>query len=109
MEQTYFIKKRVDWSVLNQGFSIPVTLQKRVFSIVNRSINRGDKFKIEILYGSRLFQVDLINQIFDEKKYLNHVDVLQIRYNPNSELCKMLRTVFSATYELMLIEKLKKL
>jgi 5-methylcytosine-specific restriction protein A len=99
--ETYFIKKQVDWSVLNQGLSIPVTLQDRVFHIINRDIKRGERIKIDILYGSNIYQVDLVNQAFDENKYSGHASVLQIRYNPGSEICKMLRVVFRTSYDYM--------
>lgn len=105
--ETYFIKKQVDWSVLNQGLSIPVTLQDRVFHIINRDIKRGERIKIDILYGSNIYQVDLKNQTFDENKFSGHASLLQIRYNFGSEFCKMLRMVFRSSYDYMLIEKAK--
>lgn len=105
--ETYFIKKQIDWSVLNQGFSIPVTLQERVLHLVNKNMKRGDRIRIDILYGSNIYHTDLVNQAFDEDKYTGHASVLQIRYNAGSKICKMLRIVFRTSYDYLLIEKAK--
>ncbi len=38
MEDNYFYKKEVDWSTLNQGISIPVTLQLEVYNNIKQKL-----------------------------------------------------------------------
>ena len=48
------------------------------------------------------FQVTLINQKFDKARYPTHKDILQIHYNPQSEIAVKLRSIFFKSYEFIL-------
>ena len=46
-----------------------------------------------------------MNHKFDERKYSSRIDLLQIRYNPKSEIAERLRTIFTVSYEYILERK----
>lgn len=96
----FLYKKEVDWSLLHEGFSIPVEFQKSVQDHVGR-VARGENKKIQFLIGMLLFDVKVINQSFDEKKYAGHTDVLQVRYSPTSGLALKLREIFGKSYAVL--------
>lgn len=59
---------------------------------------RGQSKDIFLLIDGEKYGAKLINQRFDESKYPNHKDVLQIRYNTNSEIALKLRDIFKNKY-----------
>jgi len=87
-EQFYIYKKDVDWSVLREGFSIPVSTQVVFKERMNNYLKRGEKTVLNVIMDEQTYQVKLTNQAFDERKYPNHVDILQIRYSPQSPFAK---------------------
>lgn len=103
--ENYFYKKQVDWSVLNLGINIPVTIQQEIYNLIGEKLSKGDKSKISIVYNDKIYIVLLVNQSFDERKYPNHKNLLQIRYTPNSEFSQMLKCIFKISYDYLLIQK----
>jgi 5-methylcytosine-specific restriction enzyme A len=99
--QSYAYKKVVDWSVLNQGFSIPVTYQLIFKDKIKELYKKGTRVDIKLLLEGNIYDAKLVNQSFDEKKYSGHKDVVQIRYSPSSELSNKLRSMFSFSYNLL--------
>ncbi len=95
----YLIKKAVDKSTLYQGVSIPVAFQKLFYEKVGITLSRGESTQIKILMDGKEYPVKLTNQSFDENKYPTRSDILQIRYDSNSELLGVLRSKFSRTWE----------
>jgi hypothetical protein len=93
----FLYKKEVDWSLLHEGFSIPVEFQKSVQDHVGR-IARGQSKRIRFAIKTQLFDARVINQAFDEKKYAGHPDVFQVRYAPTSLLALKLREIFEKSY-----------
>lgn len=98
-EQFYIYKKEVDWSVLREGFSIPVSIQVVLRERIKKYIKRGEKRDINIILNNHTYQVKLINQIFDEIKYPGHSDILQIRYSPQSPFAIKLREIFRTSMD----------
>ena len=98
MDNYYVYKKEVDWSLLNQGLSIPLDIQVIFQNNIRKFISRGESKDIFFMLDGVLYKVKLVNQKFDDSKYPNHRDILQIRYNPNSEIAYRLRDFFSCTY-----------
>ena len=98
LDNYYVYKKEVDWSLLNQGFSIPLDIQVVFQNNIKKFIRRGESKDIFLVLDGVTYKVKLVNQKFDETKYPNHKDILQIRYNPNSEIVDKLRNNFSNTY-----------
>lgn len=97
-EGVYIYKKEVDWSVLQQGFTIPLSIQVIFQKLIANSLPRGTSKKVKILIDGEIFEAKLVNQRFDETKYPNHKDIVQFRYEPQSEIAKKMRVVFCETY-----------
>ena len=95
----FIMQKRVDWSLLNYGFHIPISVwnlfQERDSSILTHGVKRDIKIKI----GNKLFDALLVNQNFDKSKFPDHKDLIQIRYNQQSSIAKELRKLFHKSYD----------
>jgi hypothetical protein len=98
-DQFYIYKKDVDWSVLREGFSIPVSIQVVFKERMNNYLKRGEKRDLKVILDNQTYQVKLINQAFNEQKYLGHVDILQIRYSPQSPFAIKLREIFTSSLD----------
>ena len=97
-EQSYIYKKEVDWSVLREGFSIPVSIQMIFKERIKNYLKRGEKRDIKVILDNNTYQVKFINQAFDEQKYPGHADILQIRYSPQNPFVIRLREIFKASF-----------
>lgn len=97
-DYNYVYKKEVDWSVLHQGVSIPITIQIVFQNSIKRFLLRGESKDINLVLEGKNYKARLVNQKFDELKYPNHKDILQIRYHPQSDIAEKLRQIFSASY-----------
>ena len=94
----YAYKKEVDWSLLNQGLSIPLDIQVIFQNNIKKFINHGESKDIYLVLEGISYKVKLVNQKFDKSKYPTHKDILQIRYNPQSEIANKFRGIFYNTY-----------
>lgn len=101
----YVYKKEVDWSVLQQGVSIPVTIQIVFQNTINKFLPRGQSKDIYLVLEGLTYKARLVNQKFDERKYPNRKDILQIRYHPQSEIAEKLRSIFTASYKYILEQR----
>jgi len=101
----YVYKKEVDWSVLQQGVSIPVTIQVVFKNTINKFLPRGQSKDIYLVLEGLTYKARLVNQKFDERKYPNRKDILQIRYHPQSEIAEKLRSIFTASYKYILEQR----
>jgi 5-methylcytosine-specific restriction protein A len=101
----YVYKKEVDWSVLHQGVSIPVTIQIVFQNTIKKFLPRGQSTNIYLVLEDKTYKARLVNQKFDERKYPGRNDILQIRYNPQSEIAEKLRTIFAASYRYILEQR----
>ena len=94
----FILQKEVNWSLLNEGLAIPISVCSR-FSEWDASIlQHGASKQVKILIGNEFYDAKLINQNFDKRKYPNHRDIIQIRYTPNSLIAAKLRSVFQESY-----------
>jgi hypothetical protein len=93
--------KAIDSSVLTEGFAIPLTYQKQLLSKLGFTLNRGEKRQIQILLDGQKFTATMTNIQFDEKKYPNHGDLLQIRYGRTSPLRYKLQEKYAHTHALL--------
>ena len=101
----FIFQKNVDWSLLNEGMTLPVSLME-LFGLWDKStITHGSKKKIKILMNNNMYDATLTNVNFKNDKYGNHRDVLQIRYSPKSELTKVLRAIFNASFNYLRNER----
>ncbi len=95
------LQKEVDKSLLSQGMSIPSAYHRIFCEKIGMCPQHGEKFKLKILLDGILYEVELINQNFDQRVYPNHPDVLQIRYSGRSGLPQALQVKFPKTTSLV--------
>ncbi|MEW4230592.1 HNH endonuclease [Priestia megaterium] len=96
--------KKVDWSIFEGGSTIPSDFHED-FDIVNGfHLNRGDRYKIYIIYQDKTYEAQLVNV---NRKNIKS-DTYQIRYNSNEELKKLFRNSFEHSYKYLKTERFKK-
>ena len=94
----FILQKEVNWSLLNEGLAIPISVCSH-FSEWDASIlKHGASKQVKILIDGEFYDAKLINQNFDQRKYPNHRDIIQIRYTPNSLIAAKLRSIFQESY-----------
>ncbi len=98
----YIYKKEVDWSVLQQGFTIPVSIQVAFRQLIKDSLPRGTTKNVSLIFDNQTYDAKLINQNFDEQKYPTHKDIIQFRYEPSSPIANKMREIFSSSYNYFL-------
>ncbi|HBN85344.1 MAG TPA: HNH endonuclease [Clostridiales bacterium] len=104
-ENYYVYKKEVDWSLLHEGVGIPVTIQVVFQHSINQFLSRGQSKNIYLVIEGKTYKAELKNQKFDERKYPNRTDIMQIRYNPQSDIAQKLRNIFSSSYQYILEQR----
>lgn len=103
MSKEYFVfKKEVNWSLLNQGMSIPVEFQFIFKERLKELQNKGNKIDIKIVLETEAYHVNLINQKFNKNQYYGHKDIIQIRYTEKSDISKHLKRIFKTSYDYIL-------
>lgn len=65
---------------------------------MNFKLKKGDSKKITLLLDGKEYIANLINILFDARRYPNHKELLQIRYSQNSLIAKRLQNVFNNSY-----------
>ena len=98
-ENGFILQKDVNWSLLREGFTINVSVFQMFQTWDPSVLVHGSKRDIKILLNDKLYDATLVNQDFKQSDYGGHRDVLQIRYSPNSDLAKALRTIFNDSYK----------
>lgn len=94
----FIMQKKVNWSLLNQGLSIPIAACT-LFEAWNPSILiHGNSIKIKILIDSELYDATLVNQNFNKQVYPTHKDIIQIRYTENMPIASKLRSCFAESF-----------
>lgn len=97
-EGGFILQKDVNWSLLNEGLAIPISVYSR-FSDWDASIlEHGASKQIKILIDNELYDAKLVNQNFDQQRYPGHSDIIQIRYSPGSLIVAKLRSVFQESF-----------
>ena len=94
----FIYQKQIDRSTLRQGFQIPVEFHNLMSAIPGGMPRHGETRNIKILIDGVAYDAQLKNQGFDRSKYNGHADVLQVRYNEGSAIAKILREIFSSTW-----------
>ena len=103
---TFLLKKEVDWSLLRQGLTIPTLYHPIWQNLPGGNVNKGEKRPVKLFIDGKIYEgASIINQPFDEKKYSDHSDVLQIRYNETSDVAKKLRQKFASSYQFISKER----
>ena len=104
-EHNYIMQKNVDWSLLNDGMTIPVSVCALLKAWDENILIHGHSMDIKVIIDGQLFDAKLKNQNFRLDKWEGHKDVIQIRYGTQSPLAKKLRKVFHRSYEYLLTQK----
>ncbi len=95
----FVFKKEVDWSMLKEGMTIPSYLNDWVKAQFPLIKDHGCRQNIKVVFYNKEYIVKLSNLNFDQKKYPNRLDILQIRYSPNSDFVQALRTIFFRSFQ----------
>lgn len=104
-DSNFIMQKTVDWSLLNDGMTIPISVCS-IFKAWDESILTHGYIKdIKILIDGELFDARLKNQNFVQSNWAGHKDIIQIRYSRQSSLAIKLRAVFQKSYEYLFAQK----
>jgi ribosomal protein S17 len=101
----FILKKKIDWSLLTAGLTIPVEFQPIIQQLKGGVVEKGMTRTIKIIIGQDVFEAKLTNVNFDRKKYQTHSDLLQIRYTDNSPIAKKLQMIFSNSFSYLKFAK----
>ncbi len=98
MAEELLFTKIIDKSALYQGISIPVACQGALCRKMGISLNKGEQKRVQVEMSGYVFDDAVLkNQSFDEEKYPNRTDIMQIRYHTQSLLAKKIREIFIGT------------
>lgn len=101
----FVMQKVVDWSLLNDGMTIPTAVCSLLATWDKTILTHGQVKDIKILIDDELYDAKLKNQNFVQSKWGGHKDVIQIRYGRLSALAVKLRTMFRKSYEYLFAQK----
>lgn len=105
LDSQFILQKEVNWSLLNHGLPIPVSVWNLFHAWDANILNHGASRQIKIMIGRDMFDAALINQNFNQQKFPGHRDIIQIRYSENSPIAKRLRAIFYKSYEYLAAQR----
>ncbi|MDD2496294.1 MAG: hypothetical protein PHE29_14025 [Tissierellia bacterium] len=100
----YVYKKEVDWSLLNEGLTLPFKNQVVFGRIMDRFLYRGESKEINLYLNGKSFKAKIHNVNFDEK-FNRKKDTLQIRYSKNGDLANELKRIFIKSYNYISLKR----
>ena len=110
MTQDYILKKSVDWSLFQRGFSIPVEMQNILALHLSAGFLRhGEKRNIKIILNGETFDAILTSVNFNRQKYPDHKDMWQIVYSPNGNFANCLKNIFESSFNEIVVLREKNL
>lgn len=95
--ESYVYKKEVDWSVLMEGFTLPIENQVVFLQNMGRFLQRGESKIIHFYMEGKTYDVKIINinnSVEKRKK-----DAYQIRYTRNGEFSQALQVCFKRSMD----------
>lgn len=101
----FIMQKTVDWSLLNDGMTIPVSACALLKAWDESILIHGAGKDIKVLVDGELYDAKLKNQNFEQGNWAGHKDVIQIRYGRQSALAQKLRAVFKKSYDYLFAQK----
>lgn len=101
----FIMQKTVDWSLLNDGMTIPVSACALLKAWDESILTHGVGKDIKVLIDGELFDAKLKNQNFAQSNWAGHKDVIQIRYGRQSALAVKMRAVFKKSYDYLFAQK----
>jgi predicted HNH restriction endonuclease len=101
----FIMQKTVDWSLLNDGMTIPVSACVMLKAWDESILTHGTVKDIKVLIEDEFYDAKLKNQNFEQNNWVGHKDVIQIRYSRQSALAVKLRAVFQKSYAYLFSQK----
>ena len=98
-EGNFVMQKNVDWSMLNDGFTIPIAAYSLLGAWDKSLLTHGQVKDIRILIGGEFYDAQLKNQNFNQANHAGHKDIIQIRYSKSSPIAIKLRAIFKKSYD----------
>ena len=95
--ESYVYKKEIDWSVLMEGFTLPIENQVVLLQNMGRFLQRGESKIIHFFMDGKTYDVKIINinnSVEKRKK-----DAYQIRYTRNGEFSQALQLCFKRSMD----------
>ena len=102
---TFFLKHSVDLSLLTNGFHIQTEFHQLVYALPGGTLHHGESREIKVLIDGEEFTTKLYNIGFDQNKYPDHPDLLQVRYSPGSPIARKLQSVFAEDYRYLMASR----
>ena len=102
----FIMQKTVDWSLLNDGMTIPVSACALLKAWDESILTHGAGKEINVLIDGEFYDAKLKNQNFEQSNWIGHKDVIQIRYGRQSDLAVKLRAVFKKSFDYLFAQKL---
>ncbi len=104
-DSDFIMQKTVDWSLLNDGMTIPVSACVLLKTWDPSILTHGTSKDIKILIDGALYDAKLKNQNFIQNNWIGHKDIIQIRYGRQSALAVKLRAIFQNSYNYLSAQK----
>ena len=101
----FIMQKIVDWSLLNDGMTIPTAACSLLRAWDESILTHGKDKDVKVLIDGELYEAKLKNQNFSQSNWAGHKDVIQIRYGRQSALAMKLRAVFQRSYDYLFAQK----
>ena len=101
----FLMQKTVDWSLLNDGMTIPTAACALLKAWDESILTHGVGKDIKVLIDGEFYEAKLKNQNFEQSNWAGHKDVIQIRYGRQSALAVKLRAVFKKSYDYLFVQK----
>ena len=102
---TFLLKHSVDLSLLTKGFHIQTEFHQLVYALPGGTLHHGESREIKVLIDGEEFTTKLYNIGFDQNKYPDHPDLLQVRYSPGSPIARKLQSVFAEDYRYLMASR----
>lgn len=96
--ENYVYKAEVGWSLLMEGFTLPVDTQVIFARNMGKFLQKGETKDITLYLYGKGYKAQIRNVNFDSK-FKRYKDILQIKYPLNGDLSKALCTCYSSSYE----------
>jgi len=94
----FLFSKTVDWSILNDGVSIPIRTHPIIMGAIGNELRHGERQHINFRLDGHIYKVLLTNTNYDRIKYPDRSDIIQFRWSKTGSLAKHLRRIFQASY-----------
>ena len=100
MNESYILKKEIDWSTLTSGITLPLSNRVVFGQIAGRFLTRGESKHVRICIDGQMYDAVISNENFADKFKESHKgDIVRLTYSRNSALAVKLRELFVSTWK----------